>query len=206
MLGCSGFVIFLGLAGWASYIWLIRPAQTLVNDFRQVINLDKQVGKQGAYKAPANKLLTTSQVERFVKVQREVQGQLGIRFKKIEARLNQLSNQQQGQTTLDYRAALDLFRASGSLIVDAKKIQVSAVNLQDFSREEYRWVKGQIYSALGLGIPNLDPQEILRQIGNRNFNPKIDLQRTQAPAANVKLVEPYRKELEAYYPFTWFGL
>lgn len=206
MLGCLGFLIFLGLGGWAAYVWLIRPAQSLVNDFRQVINLDKGVEKQSSYRPPANALLTPSQVNRFVRVQREVRGQLGERYKKIEARLNQLSQQQQGQGTLDYRAALDLFRDSGGLIVEAKKIQVKAVNQQDFSAEEYRWVKAQVYSALGLGIPNLNPSEVLRQIGNRDFDPKVDLQKTPAPQANVKLVEPHRKELEAYYPFTWFGL
>lgn len=206
MLGCLGLLIFLGLGGWAAYVWLIRPAQSLVNDFRQVINLDKQVQKQSAYKPPANNLLSSSQVNRFVKVQREVRGQLGERYKKIEARLNQLSKQQEGQGTLDYRAALDLFRASGSLMVEAKKIQVKLVNQQDFSVAEYRWVKAQVYSALGLGIPNLNPSEILRQIAGRDFQPKVDLQKNPAPAANVKLVEPYRKELEAYYPFTWFGL
>lgn len=206
MLGCFGFLLFLGLSGWAAYSFLIRPAQTLVNDFRQIIALDNNVERQGAYMPPANALLNREQVQRFLRVQRSVKQQLGERYQRVEARLNQLANQQVGQLTLDYRTALDLFRDSSSLMLDAKGIQVQALNRQDFSPEEYAWVRSQVYAALGYGVPNLNPQEILRQIGARDFNPTVDLVRPDAPQANVRLVEPFRAELVSYYPFTWFGL
>lgn len=206
MLGCLGFLLFLGIGGWAAYNWLVRPAQILVNDFRQIIEMDKTVVKQTAYTPPTNGQISTAQLERFLKVERQVRSQLGARYQTLETRLNQLANQQAGKTNLDYRAALDLFRDSGSLVVDAKKLQISALNQQGFSAEEYRWVRGQIYSALGFGIPQLDTQEILRQIGKGDFKPNIDLQLTKQNPANARLAEPYRSELTTYYPFTWFGL
>jgi hypothetical protein len=201
-----GSLVFLGLAGWAAYSFLIRPAQALVNDFRQIVLLDRQVERQTAFTPPANNLLSSDQVQRMLRVQRTVRQQLGERFQRVEARLNQLANQQVGQLTLDYRAALDLFRDSRGLVLDAKRIQVEALNAQGFSLEEYNWVRSQVYAALGLGLPNLDPGEILRQIGTGNFNPRVDLLVVEAPAANVQLVEPFRQELKAYYPLTWFGL
>ncbi len=206
MLGCFGFLLFLGLAGWAAYSFLIRPAQTLVNDFRQIIALDNQVGRKTAYTPPANGHLSPDQIQRFLRVQRFVKQQLGERYQRVETRLNQLADQQVGQLALDYRTALDLFREGGSLVLDAKRVQVQALNRQDFSSEEYAWVRTQVYAALGYGVPNLNPQEILRQIGARDFNPKVELSKPVAPAANVRLVEPYRDELVSYYPFTWFGL
>ncbi|WP_299428942.1 hypothetical protein [uncultured Meiothermus sp.] len=206
MLGCSGLLLFLGLAGWAAYSFLIRPAQTLVNDFRQIITLDNTVERQTAYTPPANALLSRDQVQRFLVVQRSVKEQLGERYQRIEARLNQLANQQVGQLTLDYRTALDLFRDSSSLMLDAKGIQVQALNLQNFSPQEYAWVRSQVYAALGFGVPSLNPQEILRQIGGGNFNPRVDMIKPTAPPENVRLVEPFRAELVSYYPFTWFGL
>jgi hypothetical protein len=206
MLGCSGLLLFLGLAGWAAYSFLIRPAQTLVNDFRQIIALDNTVERQTAYTPPANALLSRDQVQRFLAVQRSVKEQLGERYQRIEARLNQLANQQVGQLTLDYRTALDLFRDSSSLMLDAKGIQVQALNLQNFSPQEYAWVRSQVYAALGFGVPSLNPQEILRQIGGGNFNPRVDMIKPTAPPENVRLVEPFRAELVSYYPFTWFGL
>ncbi len=206
MLGCFGFLLFLGLAGWAAYSFLIRPAQTLVNDFRQIIALDNQVRRQTAYTPPVGGLLNPNQVQRFLQVQRSVKQQLGERYQRVEARLNQLANQQGGQLVLDYRTALDLFREGGSLVLEAKGIQVQALNRQDFSPEEYAWVRAQVYAALGFGVPNLNPQEILRQIGARDFNPRVELTRPEAPVANVRLVEPYRDELVSYYPFTWFGM
>lgn len=67
-------------------------------------------------------------------------------------------------------------------------------------------MRAQVYAALGYGVPNLNPQELLRQIGARDFNPRVELAKPEAPAANVRLVEPFRDELVSYYPFTWFGL
>ncbi|GIW28655.1 MAG: hypothetical protein KatS3mg070_2018 [Meiothermus sp.] len=206
MLALSGFLLLLALAGWAAYALLIRPAQTLVNDFRQIITLDQGVVRQTAYTPPENGQLSPEQVQRFVKVQQSVKQQLGERYRRVEARLNQLANQQVGQLVLDYRTALDLFREGGSLMLDAKRIQVQALNRQNFSLEEYAWVRTQTYAALGYGVPNLNPQELLRQIGARDFNPRVELAKPEAPAANVRLVEPFRDELVSYYPFTWFGL
>jgi hypothetical protein len=194
------------IGGWAAYTWIVRPAQALLSDFRQVISLDQGVHKQTAYTPPAGGQLTQAQVERFLKVQREIKGQLGERWSGLEARFNQLTQSQVGSSSLDYRKALDLFRDSGSLIVDAKRLQVAALNAQGFSAGEYAWVRGQVYAALGLGIPKLNPAEIMRQINSRDFNPQVALQQPQAPLANVRLVQPFKGELEAYYPFTWFGL
>lgn len=206
MLGCFGFLVALGIAGWAAWTFIVRPAQSLVNQFQQVITLDRTVQNQQPYAAPASRQLTQAQVQRFVQVQRSVKRQLGERFQRIEARLNQLANQQIGQLSLDYRTALDLFTDSGTLVVDAKRIQVEAVNRGRFSAEEYAWVRGQVYAALGYGVPSLNPQEILRQIAGRDFNTTVTLPKPDAPAANVRLVEPFRNELVSYYPFTWFGL
>lgn len=205
-IGCLGFLVLLLLGGWAAYTWIVRPAQALLSDFRQVITLDQGVKRQNPYTAPPNGQLTQAQVERLIRVQRAVKEQLGARWSGLEARFNQLTQSQGGSSSLDYRKALDLFRESGSLIVDAKRIQVAALNAQGFSAQEYAWVRGQVYAALGLGLPKLDPAEILRQINSRNFNPQVALQKPQAPPANVRLVQPFKAELEAYYPFTWFGL
>lgn len=206
MLALFGFLLFLALAGWAAYVFLVRPAQTLVNDFRQIIALDNDVLRQTAYAPPANGQLSLEQVQRFVQVQRSVKQQLGERYRRVEARLNQLANQQVGQPTLDYRTALDLFREGSSLVREAKRLQVQALNRYNFSLEEYAWVRAQVYAALGYGVPELNPQEILRQIGAGDFNPRVELSKPEAPAANVRLVEPFRAELVSYYPFTWFGL
>ncbi|MER3482070.1 MAG: hypothetical protein C4332_01775 [Meiothermus sp.] len=205
-IGCLGFLVLLAIGGWAAYTWIVRPAQALLNDFRQVISLDRGVERRNAYAAPAGGQLTQTQVQRFLRVQRAVKGQLGERWSRIESRFNQLAQSQVGSLNLDYRSALDLFRDSGSLVVDAKRVQVEALNQQGFSAEEYAWVRRQVYAALGLGVTNLNPSEILRQINSRDFNPQVTLQKPDAPPVNVKLVQPFKSELESYYPFTWFGL
>lgn len=201
--GLAGILIFLGLLGFLAYQFLVRPAQALVQDFQQIITLDRQIPSQN-FTPPAQ--LSQQQLQRFLQVQQEVRDGLGARFSAVSQRFEQLSNQLQGQAMLDYRALLDLFRDSGQLVVDAKELQVQAVIEQNFSLQEYTWVKGQVYAALGLGLPTLDPQEILRQIGAGDFNTQVELLTQQVPQSTQRLVEAFRQELELYYPLTWFGL
>ncbi|MCS7059033.1 MAG: hypothetical protein NZ849_04525 [Meiothermus sp.] len=205
-LGLLGLSLFLVLGGWAAYVFLVRPAQNLVNELRQVIVMDQGVKNQSPYRPPADDRLSKEQVEQLLRVQRQVKQGLGERYQRIAARLDQLARQQVGQFTLDYRTALDLFRDSSALIVEAKRLQVEALNQEGLSPEEYAWIKRQVYSALGLGLPQLDPSEVLRQIGAGDFNPRVEMERPQASSDNEKLVEPHREELLSYYPFTWFGL
>ncbi len=198
--------LFLGLTGWAAYQFLIRPAQTLVEGFRQVIALEAGVRADPSFTPPADGRLSPGQLERFLAVQREVKQGLGPRYPQLEARLEQLARQYAGQTTLDYRAVLDLFRGTGALLPEAKRLQVEALRAQGFSREEYAWVRQQVYAALGYGLPQLDLEAILRQIAVRDFNPRVALLRAEASEVNLERVAPFGAELLRYYPFTWFGL
>ncbi|MER3442624.1 MAG: hypothetical protein C4333_00250 [Meiothermus sp.] len=202
----AGFVILLGVLGWLANAFLIQPARNLVQDFRQLVQLESGVQRQQAYRPPASGQLSPGQVQRLVRVQRAVREGLGSRYTAIEGRLRQLSERFGAEQQLDYRAVLDLFRESGALVVDAKKIQVRSLNAQGFSLEEYRWVQRQAYAALELGIPKLDPQKLLQQIASGDFNPQTALEAPAPDPANRRLVQPYAKELRDFYPLTWFGL
>jgi hypothetical protein len=202
----AGFVILLGVLGWLANTFVIQPARSLVEDFRQLVQLESGVRRQQTYQPPANGQLSPSQVQRLLRVQRAVRQGLGSRYTAIEARLRQLSDRFSAQQQLDYRAALDLFRDSGALILDAKRLQVESLNAQGFSLEEYRWVRSQVYGALELGLPRLDPQKLLSQIASGDFNPQTALEAPPSNPANRKLVQPYGKELREFYALTWFGL
>lgn len=202
----AGLVILLGVLGWLANTFVIQPARALVQDFRQLVQLESKVQRQEPYRPPASGQLSPSQVQRLLRVQRAVKEGLGSRYVGIEARLRQLSDRFSSQQQLDYRAALDLFRDSGALILDAKRIQVEGLNAQGFTLEEYRWVRSQVYGALELGVPRLDPQKLLSQIASGDFNPQTALEAPPSSPANRKLVRPYAKELRDFYAFTWFGL
>lgn len=206
MLGCGGLLLFLGIAGVAAFQFVIKPAQSLVGELRKVTQLDGQVLNQMPYTPPPNGKLSPAQVQRLIKVQRQVRGELGERFARVERRFNQLTEKASGQNQIDYRQMLDLFRDSSSLIVQAKPIQVKALNVQRFSLEEYRWVRQQAYSGLGLGVPNVNPQTLLEQIGKGDLNAVLELVQSPKSSQNSALVNPLRDELESYYPLTWFGM
>jgi hypothetical protein len=205
MLGCGGVLLFLGIAGVAAFQFVIKPAQRLVNDLRKATQFDAQVQKQAPYTPPVGGL-SQAQVKRLLTVQRQVTSALGERFSKVERRFSELTQKASGQDQIDYRQMLDLFRDSGALIVEAKQLQVRALNAQGFSLEEYRWVRQQAYSGLGLGVPNVKPEDLLDQIARGDLKAVLELVRSPESTVNSRLVEPSRKELESYYPFTWFGM
>jgi hypothetical protein len=206
MLGCGGLLLFVGIAGVLAFQFVIKPAQSLIADLRQVAQLDARVLKQTPYTPPGHGKISQEQLGRLMQVQRQVQSGLGERFSKVERRFKELTQKVGKQQQLDYRQMLDLFRDSGSLITEAKALQVKALNAQGFSPQEYGWVRQQAYSGLGLGVPNLDPQKMLEQIGKGDVNAVLELVKSPESPQNTRLVEPLRTELERYYPLTWFGL
>jgi hypothetical protein len=204
MFGLVGVLLVMGLGGWAAYTFLIRPSQALVQSLQAMVQADKRITVQTPY-TPGG-ALTSDQLGRFEQVQAQVKRELGAQFTELEKRLNQLATNQEGRLTLDYRAALDLFGDSAQTLLKAKDLQIAALNAQNFSAQEYAWVRSQVYSALGLGVPNLNPEEILRQIANRDFNPTVQLVQSEVSRLTRDLVAPLRQELLPFYPLTWFGL
>ena len=195
-----------GIAGVAAFQFVIKPAQGLINDLRKMSQLDAQVLNQSPYTPSASGKLSPAQVQRLMGVQQQVLGELGDQFSKVEHRFNQLTKKAAEQHQIDYRQMLDVLRDSSSLISQAKRIQVKALNAQGFSLEEYGWVRQQAYSGLGLGVPTVKPEAVLDQLGKGDLKAVLELVQSPKSTHNTKLVEPLKNELERYYPFTWFGL
>jgi hypothetical protein len=204
------FLAGVVVAGVAYYLY--RQVSSTVAQFAQLEefpDLERDVRKKEPFVPPASEELTASQVDRFVRVQAQVRERLGARFAEFQGRYTTLADR--GEATLaDLPALLAAYRDLAAVWVEAKRTQVAALNEADFSLEEYRWVREQVYSALGRAYVDLDLARLVEQA--RSQAGQVDVGRLKGaleaavPAANRERIEKVRKQLEENLPLASFGL
>ena len=67
-------------------------------------------------------------------------------------------------TALDVPALVSAYRDLAVGYVEAKQVQVDALNEAGFSLAEYRWVRSQAYAALGMPMMDMDVGKIVEDI------------------------------------------
>lgn len=212
LIGCLLTTVVLAMVGIAGSYWLYRKVSSTVSqfaEFAEVPKIEQQVRNTATFTPPASGELTAAQVERFVGVQAQVRQQLGQRFEEMQRRYKTLLDKPEA-TVVDLPALMSAYRDLAGTWMDAKRAQTEALNAANFSLEEYRWVRGQAYTALGLPFMDVDvarlvesitsgqaPQEPARMGGS--IGPG-------GPEQNQKIVEPFRKPLEDNVALASFGL
>jgi hypothetical protein len=220
ILGCA-IVLVLGAVagGFVLYQFVYKPGRELVRAggeavksvtrLEEIARLDDEVADRSPYAAPADGLLAAGQVERFVAVQREVRERLGPRWGVLEAKYEAREGPGREPGLGDL---MTFWRDLGDLVLEAKQTQVEAINRAGFSLAEYRWVREQVYLALGLEVFTLGVDEVLTMAreggmeGVEEMERQRDALRERAPAQNVDLVEPHREELQEWAPLALLGL
>jgi hypothetical protein len=211
-IGCGVVVLLLGvaLAGVAYYTY--RQARTMFAQFAelgQVPELERSVQNTRTYEPPSTGELTAAQVERLVKVQTAVKKELGDRFTQLEQKYKALSDKKEATIT-DIPALMAAYRDLTAAWMAAKRSQVAALNDAGLSLAEYKWVREQVYSALGVPFMDFDVSKIVEQVrsGAADIEPgrllgSLD---PSGPESNRKLVAPFKKQLEDNLPLAAFGL
>jgi hypothetical protein len=212
VIGCLVIVVLAGIGGAVGTYWVYRKVRGTVAEFaqfQQVPELERQVQNTSAFAPPASGELTASQVERLVKVQASVRANLGASFARMEQRYKALTAKQEA-TALDLPEILSAYRDLASSYMDAKRAHVDALNAQGFSLEEYRWVKQQAYTALGLAYLDIDVGKIVQAIsaGATDVDPArmAGSVGPGGPEANRGLVKPHEKTLMDNVALASFGL
>jgi hypothetical protein len=104
---------------------------------------------------------------------------------------------------------ISAYRDLATGYVEAKRVQVDALNEAGLSLDEYRWVRRQAYTALGMPMMDMDVAQLVQQVqsGGTPARPvtTTPLGLSGTPAT-LKLVEPHRKVLEANAGLAFFGL
>lgn len=226
-LGCAVVAVLLSaLLAVAFYFLVWRPGGEMVRSgvemakagkdyaaglarLGEMAELNDEVADQSPWEPPQDGLLTAGQVERMMAVQRRVKGEMGPRFEGFSERYEAVS---QGRRIRPAEIG-DMLRDLGDLAVDAKRVQVAALNEQRFSRQEYAWVRRQSFLALGLSGVSLNLDDLAAALKRGDLEKAMaDLETLDedgeplVPPHNSALVEPYRDELTSWAPLAALGL
>ena len=204
-LGCLSIIAVLFVVGGGLlYVNFIRPARNVVvaaQSVSQIRQLDERVRNRDQFEAPTDHLLDISSVERYMGVQERISATLSERLELLEAKYAEFEEDGRDENLAELAAAwTDMM----NLLVEAKEAQVAALNEQNFSVAEYRWVRSRVLHAAGYGLYGYDTAGILtagESGGMRNVS-----ETRSAPDANVRLVEPFSEQLEGYLALAYFGL
>jgi hypothetical protein len=201
LLGC---LIVLALAvvggGTAGYFLLVKPAYQFASDVgsfaTEFAELNEQIEREPSYQPPLEGMLSASQFQRFLAAQREMRAGMEGRLSELEARWEQMQaeidSQERDANIIEMVTA---YRDLGDLILEAKRNQVQALEAQDFSMQEYLYVRNVTFRALGEEIA-------VASFGNQGQEPMV----RQLPDDVLEMVRPHREELMQGYALAWFGM
>ncbi len=210
-IGCGLVALLLAVAvvgvGYYGYL-KVRSTVAQVAELGRIPDLEREVRVKTPYTAPASGELTSAQVDRFAQVQKRVRERLGQAAAELERNYKQLADKK--DTTIgDLPTLLAAYRDMASAWMDAKRTQVQALNDVGLSLEEYRWIRNSAYQALGVPFVDLDFGRIAAEMKEGMKEPAGRIEGAftgTGPAANLKLVERYRKMFEDNVALASFGL
>lgn len=210
-IGCLVVFVVVGAAfvgiGYYGYLKLKSTVSQLA-ELGQVSDIERGVRIQTAFAVPASHELTSTQVDRLLQVQKRVRERLGANAAAIERNYQTLLNKKQNDIT-DMPALLSAYRDMAHALIDAKRAQVEALNDVGLSLDEYRWIRNEVYRALGAPFVDMDVAQMVERARNGGQPGTVTLGGAftgTGPASNVRLVEKFRKPLEDYLPLATFGL
>ena len=213
-LGCMGLIVLVLVAGgFFVYSFVYRPFQVFLGTLEEIHAANEQIENQEPYTPPTDGELTEEQVARFVAVQNELKAGLEGKLAELEEKYEDVGEEWQERDPT-FREVLQAAQEAMRLYADAKRMQVEALNRENFSLAEYHFVRGAFYRSLGHELfgYNLDQLAELASEGELGMNlsqlEKVREQPREAevPEKNRQLVAPYAEQAEDWLVFAWFGL
>lgn len=233
VIGCGLALVLVGVLGAVgAYVFVYRPAKALISSGSELMasvnrfnEIDARVTNVASFTAPADGALTETQVARYVAVMEGVHTKMGARATELETKYKALKEREgeAASITTVVGAYRDLFQ----LVLDAKEAQVAGLNAQNFSMDEYQWVRTRVYEAAGVQVTGIDLRELAESAKNGNFDalsqmaqnassgaseggapsmPAGDTPGVGVPDVNKTLVAPHKDRLQTWFPYAMFGL
>ncbi len=211
-IGCLVALVLLGglglVAAYLIYDRVYKPASEYVGSFKElgaIAELEREVKNTAPFTEPADGELSEDLVERFVAVQDAMRVSLGARLEQLKAKYDQIEEARKTRgNEASFREGLGALKDLTSLLVQAKRAQVEALNAAGFSFKEYEWVRRQVYSGLGVVVSSLDIKDLARAA--REGGKQVEAGLGQVSERNRELVRRYEKKLREMAPLAFFGL
>lgn len=210
LLGCGAVALLVTIVGGTlAYFYVYLPARDYVASFAQlseVPRLNENIRNKSAFTPPASGELTPELLDRFMKAQDAMRARMGTRVEELDAKYKAFKQERGPDAQPSVPEVLEALKDLGSLLIEAKRAQVEALNGQGFSLDEYQWTRDTIYQALGLPL-----QEGLEEAIRRAQDPTAARDAMKEISANVpevnrKLVEPLAEKLGEGAALAFFGL
>lgn len=202
-IGCLGVFVVLLLAGAGAGYWFIwRPAQGFIQNvesLEQIETYNKQVSNTSGFSVPEDGVIRPEQLDRYLAVQSQMKASLSETISELDTKYETFDDD--NVTFNDIRQLASAYKDIIDLVIEAKEVQVQALNAQDFSLSEYAWVKREALRAAALPFTSLDLSELSGETGINLPEITQDI-----PQANIDLLEPHRENLEDVIGLAFFGL
>lgn len=206
-------VVALGLAlyfGYRAISPMIDNATTVLEQAREAAAQSDRLENTTAYTPPADGELTEAQLRRFFAVHERMRGTLGPRWTDLQAQADRVAQQaKEDARQLSFTEVASMVRSLGSIVVEARRAHVDALNAEQFSSSEYNWVRLRAYEAAGLevfeGIDWSEIQDAIREGARRAGVREPTVPKPDIPERNRELVKPHLDELKAWLPLTALG-
>ena len=132
---------------------MIDSAGDYVARAREMVSIGDRITNKAPFVPPVNGELTPSQVDRFIAVQGRVRSDMGDRWGQIEAKSAEIQRRtQNNKTDLSLTEVASVFSDLANIYIEARKVQVNALNVHKFSDDEYSWVRRRVYEAAGVQL------------------------------------------------------
>lgn len=205
--------ITLGVGGYFVYRAarpVLQNARDYLESYKGLGELERNVKNQSPFTPPATGELTKDQVDRFARVQQHVRTTLGRRFDELEEKYKHLKANADQPQQPSFGEVMSAFRELAGVVIDARRVQIDALNEQRFSTAEYDWVRARVYQAAGVEATSAIDLHKLAEAARRgtgiNFDEPPKLPEVNVPPANRALVKPYLKQMNEWLPLLFFGL
>ncbi len=211
-IGCGVVVLllFVVVVGVGYYgLMKVRGTVAQFAELSKIPEIEGEVRVKTAFTPPASGVLTAKQVDGLLQVQKRVHDRLGENFARFQRTYQSLAQKKEA-TAADFPDLMSAYRDLAAMFLDAKRTQVAALNDTGLSLDEYRWIRSAAYQAIDKPFVSVDFARIAAdaKAGMQTAMPGSFEGAFQgaAPAANVKLVEKFKKQLEDNVALASFGL
>ena len=202
-IGCLGVLVVLAVVGGGvAWFKVIKPGMEFAGGIaelgREYSELNESIDNRSGFTPPAEGELNEDRFQRFLAAQRQMRNELEGRLGELQEKYESLEDEideRGGQAGLG-----DMMAAYGDLtglLIDAKRAQVEALNSQNFSLQEYTWVRDQVYRAIGESVA------VAAVSNGAGGGGEYE---TSIPEATREMVEPHREELLEGHALAWWGL
>ena len=218
LIGCLVVIVLCVVGAGVAMYFVYRAAAPMIQSVtasyeraQEIVALGEKITDKSPYTAPDNGELTEAQVGRFMRVQDHVVKALGPRWQDLQNKVKDIQSRNQGdKPDMSFSEVLQFFSDASSLILEARRVQVDAINTEKFSSEEYNWVRVNTYSAAGLelagGIDLSEIEEMVKANAAQQGVEAPTMPKLEVPEANRALVKPHVEKIKEWWGLAFLGL